>query len=361
MTLLTAILVILSAVCLAASLLPLIPVAHGLVRSFDFARLQVIGISILVFAAAVLGQLPHTAMITVSVMALTALAIQLVYVIPFTPVWFTQTARYAGDPDKAAVISLLVSNVKQGNRDYSRVTDLIAERTPDIAIFMETDQAWFEALRPTLSRFRHIAACPQSNTYGMILASRLPLRTYDVQFLLNEEVPSISCIVTLPGGQDVRIVAIHPEPPLPTRDTLGRDAEILLVGKIASEETLPTIVTGDLNDVAWSRTTRRFLRLSRLLDPRQGRGFFNSFDARRWYMRWPLDHIFHSLRFELVDMERLPFVGSDHFPMFYRFALTEADNNQPPPPETSADSKEADDVVATEKQRNRPPVGTDWE
>ena len=78
-------------------------------------------------------------------------------------------------------------------------------------------------------------------------------------------------------------------------------------------------------------------------------------------MRWPLDHIFHSVRFELVDMERLPFIGSDHFPMFYRFALTDADNNQPPPPGTKADLKEADDVVATEKHRNRPPVGTDWE
>ncbi|WP_165814609.1 endonuclease/exonuclease/phosphatase family protein [Labrenzia sp. 011] len=361
MTLMTAILTGLSAICLAASLVPLLPVAHGLVRSFDFARLQVIAIAVLILAAAAVSPLSHIEMAIIAVMTLTALAIQLVQVVPFTPLWFTQTARYKGDPAQAETISFLVSNVKQGNRNYQRLTDLIAERPPDIAIFMETDQAWFEALRPSLADFHQTVACPQSNSYGMILASRFPLRTHDVRFLLNKEVPSISCVVTLPDGHDVRLLAIHPEPPLPTRDTFGRDAEILLVGKMAREESLPTIVTGDLNDVAWSRTTRRFLRLSRLLDPRLGRGFFNSFDARRWYLRWPLDHIFHSRRFELIDMERLPFVGSDHFPMFYRFALTGADNNRPPPCETRADIEEAEEVVAAERQRDRPPAGTDWE
>jgi len=354
-------LMIASAVCLLFSIVPLLPVPHGAVRSFDFARLQVISLSLIVLAGTIIFWSSAIPIRISLALAGSALAIQLVHVVPFTPIWRRQTARHEGNPDAVTTISLLVCNVKQSNRDFDSVTRVIERRRPDIVILMETDAAWATALEPTLSDFRETVRYPQPNTYGMILASRFALAESAVQFLLNEEVPSIWCRVTLPDGNEVRVIALHPEPPIPSRDTLGRDAEILLVGKKAREEYLPTIVTGDLNDVAWSRTTRRFLRISRLLDPRQGRGLFNSFHAQFWFLRWPLDHIFHSRHFELVSIERLPSVGSDHFPMYYRFALTDEARNTPPSPASKDDIEEADEAVKAEKARDRPPVGTDWE
>jgi len=77
----------------------------------------------------------------------------------------------------------------------------------------------------------------------------------------------------------------------------------------------PHLVKHVLDNVAWSHTTNLFLKESGLLDPRMGRGFYNSFDARNPVIRFPLDHVFHSAHFRLVELRRLVKVGSDHFPM----------------------------------------------
>jgi endonuclease/exonuclease/phosphatase (EEP) superfamily protein YafD len=96
-----------------------------------------------------------------------------------------------------------------------------------------------------------------------------------------------------------------------------RDAELMLVAKEVKElGEVPVIVAGDFNDVAWSHTTHLFQRTGGLLDPRVGRGLMNTFDTRSRLLRYPLDHAFASEHFLLVELRRLPEIGSDHFPLF---------------------------------------------
>jgi endonuclease/exonuclease/phosphatase (EEP) superfamily protein YafD len=113
-------------------------------------------------------------------------------------------------------------------------------------------------------------------------------------------------------------------------------------------------VAGDFNDVAWSHTTRRFQRIAGLLDPRVGRGLFNTFHADHAWLRFPLDHLFHSRHFALVDFARLPHIGSDHFPICAALRLDdEALREQETPEADRADFEEAkDDIQAPEAHQD---------
>jgi hypothetical protein len=95
------------------------------------------------------------------------------------------------------------------------------------------------------------------------------------------------------------------------------------------------VVAGDLNDVAWSHTTRLFQRTSGLLDPRVGRGLYSTFHAAYPFLRWPLDHVFFSREFRLRRLERLPAFGSDHFPILVEVSYepARAHEHEAPRPE----------------------------
>jgi endonuclease/exonuclease/phosphatase (EEP) superfamily protein YafD len=157
----------------------------------------------------------------------------------------------------------------------------------------------------------------------MHVYSRLPVLESKIEFLVEPEVPSIHALVQLPSGQPVRIHCLHPSPPSPTENEASseRDAELLVVAKSVADSKKPVIVTGDLNDVAWSETSRLFRKISGLIDPRVGRGMFNTFHAGYWLIRWPLDHLFHSNHFRLSKICRLPRFGSDHFALFTQLSF----------------------------------------
>jgi endonuclease/exonuclease/phosphatase (EEP) superfamily protein YafD len=357
-----AVVAVLTGIAAAMTLLPFIPLAHGLIRVCDFPRIQIATLALLlsVVSFALLPAGVFTwALIAVQ---LSTAAVQGTICARFTSVWRVQSLPHKGDPKSPSVVRILAANVKMSNRDYPALLQLAREHDPQILICMETDEAWLHALSPLKTRMTFSVEQPQSNAYGMALYSRLPLINPELRFLVLPEVPSIRCIVELEDGRRFRLHVLHPEPPVPYEDTLGRDGELIMVAGEVKKDALPCIVTGDLNDVAWSRTTLRFQRLSRLVDPRVGRGFYSTFDARLPLLRWPLDHLFHDARFRLAGIEVLPYIGSDHFPILFKLALADTGKvGEMPERPDGQDVAEASEVAAKAKNLLREPVGAAWE
>lgn len=351
---------IVTALLVIATALPFLPLAHGLVRVGDFPRQQIMFLALATLLVSVAFGDDRTAFLVCQILLAAAALTQAACIAPYTMLWRRETADHTGEP--GAAFRLIASNVKMGNRRYADFVRTIGREKADFLILMEVDEGWMQGLAPLLDEFDHVIALPQPNAYGMALASRHPLSDVSTACLLTEGVPSIVATVELSQAQRFRLYCIHPEPPVPHRGSEGRDGETALVALAAREETLPVLVSGDLNDVAWSGTTRRFRRISRLLDPRIGRAVFSTFDARYPFIRWPLDHLFHSAEFRLKDMRRLDSCGSDHFPVLFDMVLCETERAESRPEHADGDDIErAEDLVEQAAKRNEPPIGKDWE
>lgn len=320
------------------------------IRIWDFPRFQIAVAGIVALAgAAAPGDDARTA---VQLVFLAVLAAAVLF--QSTLVWrFSRLAPLEVKQSRAAThgprFSLAVSNVLQTNRDSDRLLGVMRAADADVMLFVETDDWWRARLDALLDTHPHALACPLSNTYGMLLYSRLPMHDTSVDFLIEPDIPSMQAHLELSGGQIVWLNCVHPRPPVPSENdrSLERDAELLLVGKRVRDAGQPVVVCGDLNDVAWSRTTRLFQKTSRLLDPRKGRGMFSTFHARVPGFRFPLDHILHSPDFRLVHLKRLAFVGSDHFPVYAMLSHepSAVAEQEAPKPDTS-DLQEVNSTIA---------------
>ena len=312
----TFITLLIATIILAAfTLLPLWRHEAWWVRSLDFPRLQLlVGSVLLLLMDTVLLDLSQISTWGLLVVALMCLVYQLWWIVPYTRL-FPVEVKSAINVDDQRTIRIITANVLTPNRNARALIELVRENAPDILVTLESD-SWWQAKLDTLEPdYPFTIKCPLDNLYGMHVYSRLPLTDSHIEYLVEPDIPSMHTLVRLPAGQMVRVHFLHPAPPSPTEneESAERDAELLIVAKSVAKTDAPVIVTGDLNDVAWSETTRLFRKISGLLDPRVGRGMFNTFHAGYWFIRWPLDHVFHSHHFTLSCIRRLPDFGSDHF------------------------------------------------
>jgi len=318
---------ILSIFLILSVLIPFIRSDHWTVRVFDYPRFQKL---ILIFISVIIWLFIDDKTIYDDVI-LGLLGLCTIYlawvIIPYTPLGKKMIDKTELKPNEKP-LNFLVSNVYQENNSYQKLVDLVNKNNPDILFLLETNQAWMDNIKAATDQFPYKIEVPLENTYGLLFYSKLPIKYQEVNYLISSEIPSILVDIEY-NQQIVRLYGLHPTPPVPqeNEESTERDAEILLTGKAAKEYGKACVVFGDMNDVAWSRTTRLFLKTSQMLDPRRGRGMYNTFHVQHWFLRWPLDHYFLSSQFRLIDMKIEDNVDSDHFPISISVVLRNDDTS----------------------------------
>ena len=222
-------------------------------------------------------------------------------------------------PNHDGYLRILIANVNKNNQHYSPLLTLIQHETPDLAVFIEVDDKWVEALNVLLNEL--------PNTFGdrgIVLYSRYPVSDLQLRQLSEASAPSILGSITV-DGQAIAVVATHPLPPIRPTYFQSRNQQLAKVGQYLATIKTPKMVVGDLNITMWSPYYQRLIRQAGLNNARDGFGLLPSWPTpfadyplpawTLWPLSIPIDHCLLSPNLPVANIRVGPNIGSDHRPV----------------------------------------------
>lgn len=321
---------------------------HWFFRTADFVRLQSLFIQFILLALFLYFEENYTVFSWVLLIALAATMLyQLYKVFPYSS-FFPRRRSHASSDGQ---VSVLAGNVLQSNSNYQDFLKEVKHFNPDLVLTMESNKDWENSLSEIEKEYPFTVKVPLENFYGMHLYSKKELENVEVKYQIEKDKPSIFFDFNIKGCPPIFFCCLHPAPPSPTENETSkeRDAELMLTGNRIRKLDKPTVVCGDMNDVVWSRTTRLFKKMTGMIDPRVGRGFFSTYHAGYFFLRFPLDHLFHTRDLYVGKMVRSKNFGSDHFAMYYEI-YHKKKVQTPKNPKLNGDEKEEiDDLIESGK------------
>lgn len=308
------------------------------VRIWDFPRIQILilGVLMLVIGAwlGIQAVVLHPLWIVTSILLVLATLQQSRWAIRMTPLVKPEVESAASQSDDR--IRIIASNVDYTNTNRNSAMTLFAELHPDLLALVEVDEDWESEIASQEEGFPHCVSELNADGRGMALLSRIPLHDAEVKYLVLDDRPSIWAQLRISDVRNesasaqvaeddsmIGVCVLHPPPPgLMKRSkdervsSKPRDVELAVAARMIQKSAIKHwIMIGDFNDVGWSHTTEEAKSIGRVLDPRIGRGFFNTFPARKPLLRYPIDHVLVSDSFRVSRLSCLEDIGSDHLPL----------------------------------------------
>ncbi|SHG49933.1 Uncharacterized conserved protein YafD, endonuclease/exonuclease/phosphatase (EEP) superfamily [Flavobacterium micromati] len=314
--------IIISTLLLIASLLPYLPLSHWFYRFFEFAKIQIFLLQLILLISSIIFLVNFSISIR-SLQFLTAVSIIIHAAMLFKYTRFYVSIKKEQGESSSKTISVLSANVYQDNKQYDAFLKLVNQNDPDIILTMESDESWEKALSVLDASYKYSVKVSLDNTYGMHLYSKLEILHHSIHYFVADDLPSIEAKIATHDNYNFTFFAVHPPPPSPTEEENAkeRDGELLSIAKKIKENADTCVVLGDFNNVAWAKSSILFRKTSETIDGRIGRGFISTFHTKYWFLRFPIDLMFHTPDVFVEDLKSLGYFGSDHFPICAKFFI----------------------------------------
>lgn len=230
-------------------------------------------------------------------------------------------------------LRVLIANINTQNKSYQKVLDLVRLEKPDLAVFMEVDQAWQDQL-DTLSDLLPYSS-GQTNPYnlGLLVYSNKSLTNTKIEFFGTEKNTSVVTEIMV-GTQPITVLATHPFPPVKSSFFHSRNQQLDLIRQYLedlrseaarSQPPHQIILAGDLNTTMWSPYYQRLVRKTNLKNARMGFGILPTWPTPGTYptipraltplFSIPIDHCLLSHGLDVTDIHIGTDTGSDHRPL----------------------------------------------
>jgi endonuclease/exonuclease/phosphatase (EEP) superfamily protein YafD len=213
-------------------------------------------------------------------------------------------------------LKVLSYNVLWSNQQYAKAVSFVNQEQPDIAVFLEAVPNWQEKLKALAPNYPYHISTPKLE---IEIYSKLPLNNSEVKLYGTYRGLVIADLKV--GDRRIKFVATHAYPQLYYGHTGWqiRNQQLEIgIGKYAQTLEQPLIIIGDLNVSMWSPFYHSLIKLSGLLNARQGFGILptNSGIAPQFaVLSAPIDHCLVSSDIQVKSFRLGKAIGSDHLPI----------------------------------------------
>lgn len=279
----------------------------GALGEFHFAldqissfRVQYVCGLIVALAAALITRAFIPAVIIIPVLLVHSFAVAQMY-IP------TNSETVSGGDD----IRVMSSNLLVSSTSFNAQVESIYKIDPDIIVFQEYSSSWDMALSDELKEYPFRVSEVLDSPFGIAIYSKYEIISSKIVTLGRSTVPNIDAVVNI-NSQHLRILGVHPPPPISDRLFNLRNSHLNAISKQVVDETRAMIVLGDLNTTPWSVHFRKMVSETKLRDSRRGFGIHPTWPSKYLFAQIPIDHILINGEIRTVDMGTVVSHGSDH-------------------------------------------------